>query len=433
MKKISVILLSLILFLVGCSDDTPGDDVNSSLNELLDEISQFEQGVEGDENEGENESEDAAFSYENALIEAVGERYLEGRAFMRAQDEEVFGELCAVFQIGTDTEDKFTTEEWLAVSQSGAVYSYDVALDEWEVFGVAPEVESTGVSVMDCIYALNEVYTDSFSAEYYDAEDEVKRGVYEREEDANGYNPPALLLGMNEATPDGYVEDPATVSYMPVYNFNSKADIYEHFSLYFTDRFLESIQHNVDMNFLEFDGALYLTRGGMGYGMSSLNFDNIDVSAMQDNTLIVDELLFGEPNGKIELTFIEEDGGLKIDDRNYILMFDLYNVNNDWMLIEVPDFSAYTTGNEMPTASNQFEEVETLGGYSVTFDGEYFEYLPGYIDLLKRCGFVITMDGHEGFYSAEYYLGDQTITVNAYGHNEDNGVTVEVNVIGAVG
>ncbi len=430
MKKILVILLPFVLFLVGCSNDTAGDDVNSSLNELLNELSQFEQ--EGAEGESEDE---VSFSYEDALVEAVGEAYLEGRAFMRADDEEIFGELCAVFQIGTNTEEKFTTEEWLAVSQTGEVYSYDVAMDEWSVFGAtsAPNTQDVSTSVMNCIYALNEVYTDRFSAEYYDAEDEIKKGVYEREEDANGYNPPALLLGMNEATPDGYVEDPAAVSYLPVYSFNSKADIYEHFSLYFTDRFLESIQHNVDMNFLEFDGALYLTRGGMGYGMSSLNFDNIDVSAMQDNTLIVDELLFGEPNGKIELTFIEEDGSLKLDERNYILMFDLYNVNNDWMLIEVPDFHAFVTGNELPTASNQFEEIGTLGGYSVTYDGDYYDHLPGYIDLLKRCGFVITMDGHEGFYSAEYYLDDQTITVNAYLHNEDNGVTMEVNVIGAVG
>ncbi len=399
-----------------CTADEGTDTIGSTFAQFTQDIAH---------NNENSVSENNEIDYEDILVDMVGVDYLEGRAIMRADDEEIFGEICAVFKVGTNTDERFTTEEWLAVSPTSRLYEYDVAGDEW--FEFVADSGLSSVTIADCIYALNEVYRDEFSAEYYDTEDMTKKAVYESEDAFYNDDAPALLIGINEGLPSGYFADPAEAIYFPVYNFNSLAELYEHLSLYFTQNYIENNQRLVEENFMEFDGTLYLVRGGRGYGMLSVGFDTIDYTNMSNNTLIIDQLTFGEPDGKAVVKFAYEDGSLKIDSAMYLLMYDLINLSPTLEGIEIPDFKGIVSGNELPTASNEFTVSQTQAEtYSIEYPGDYYDILLGYVNLLKLLGFNIIIDGYEGYYSAEKYEGDYTLTVNAYLLNEENGVVVEI-------
>ncbi len=430
MKKLILIVLIAVFCLMcsACNKSTENENINSTLSQFAQDIAQ-----NGNENTG---SEGEEKTYESVLVDVIGANYFEGRAVMRADDEEIFGEICAVFQVGTNTDERFVTEEWLAVSPNLQVYKYDVALDEWEKITSTSQNsgEVSEVDMANCLYALNEIYRDEFYAEYYDTNDMIKRAVYKSVDDFNNGAAPAMLLGINEDTPSGYFDDPTEVTYMPVYNFSSKEDIYEHFNLYFTQNYVSDMEWRIEHNFLEFDGALYLARGAMGYGAFSINLDTVDYVNVQNNTLIIEMLFFGEPDGYTVVKFVDENGALKIDSYNYLLMYDLHNVNLDWEFVEVPDFLAYASENSLPTAPDLFINSETqVDKYSVEYLGDYYSALQEYVKLLEQLDFNVVIDGYEGYYSAEKYYGDYTVTVNAYLLNEEDGAVVEIVKQAAVG
>ncbi len=88
-----------------------------------------DEGVGGQQNSSDENSDE---DYIEKIIAVVGEEYIAGRSFMRAEDEIIYDNLCAVFRIGTNTSEKFTTEEWLAVTHDGTdVYWYVVQDDNW--------------------------------------------------------------------------------------------------------------------------------------------------------------------------------------------------------------------------------------------------------------------------------------------------------------
>ncbi len=427
MKKTPLILLiAIVLTLNACAKDEGLGSINSSMSQLIDNLPSSE--------EAHSVEDFGEIDFEGMLIDTIGAAYFEGRAFMRADDEEINGETCAVFQVGSNNNEHFTTEEWLAVSQNSTVYKYDVALDEWSGFSPNTAASYSPEAMQNCIYALNEIYSDEYSAEFYDTADMVKTAVYESEDAFNDNAEPIMLIGQNDTVPVGYFADPIGTLYMPVYNFNSKAEIYEHFSNYFTENFINEIRPDVDRNFCEFDGELYLTRGSMGYGAYNVDFDSIDYSNIQDNTLIINTLYFGEPDGKVRIKFAQENGRLKIDKDVYILMYELHYLSPSFEFIEVPDFSAFTSENYLPTPYDEFVADETSPDtYRATYLGDYYEYLPDYADILKLIGFNVIIDGYEGFYSFEKYADDYLLTVNAYYMNEQDGVVVEVSRQVAVG
>ncbi len=429
MRKIIPVLLSICLILSACANEESTQNINSTLTQFAQDIT--ENNTENNNESSNNES--AQINYENILIDEIGASYFEGRALMRADDEEIKGEICAVFQVGTSTSERFTTEEWLAVSQSLQVYKYDVALDEWLEFTTNSQsvTDVSYVSIQDCIYALNEVFKDEFSAEYYYSEETDKKAVYESEQAFNNFEPPVLLIGVNDEIPNGYFADPLDLIYMQVYNFNSKNEIREHFSLYFTQNFIANLDYSIEYNFFEFDGELYLVRGGMGYGTYSVDFDTTNYDNMIDNTMLVNTLYFGEPEGQNRVTFAEENGYLKIDSSYYLHMYDLINVNSYLADIQVPDFSSFLSGNYIPTDSSEFEFYKDI--YSVKYLGEYYEYIPDYLNLFTLMGFTTIMDGYEGYYMVEKYDDNYTLTVNIYSLNDENGIVVEIYKQDAVG
>ena len=74
----------------------------------------------------------------------------------------------------------------------------------------------------------------------------------------------SVLYPEGEGLPAGYIQDPAYAIYYPVSNFVSKDDVREYLKNYMTDDVINGF--DIDANFIEYEGALYLQRGGRGYG-----------------------------------------------------------------------------------------------------------------------------------------------------------------------
>ncbi len=427
MKKslIAIFIISILLSSCSKTSDSPlEDNTDVPSSNVQDDIKDNEQDTtEQDSEEPTDVQVDADFDYEQALIDYVGLDFLEGRAFIRADDDEILGQLCAVFQIGTNSPEKFTTEQWLAVDKNGMVYSYDIVLDEWSTFTVPDKL-----SLADCMYMLNEVVREEFATEYYDSADQTKQAVYESEDAYKDYHLPIMLIAENETVPDGYIADPADASYFSVYNFSSKAELKEHLSLYFTQNYIENIQRSIDENFLEFEGALYLVRGGRGYGSEGIDLDTVDYDDMQNNIVIVDLVSHGEVYSKGYVIFVEEDGINKIDSYYNVGMYSLFFESSDIETYAVaPDFFAFANRNEAYTADFDYIASDTIpNAYEMTYLGDYSDLLPKYITFLKQLDYEVIIDGHEGYYSLEQRQGDHIVTINAYFLNEEDGVRVEV-------
>ncbi len=120
--------------LVRFSHDDTVIDYSPSLNMMDGSITIEDGGYLLELIETSTDDNTTDLTYENALAKVVGGEYLEGRALMRVEDQEILGNLCAVFKVGTNTEEKFTTEDWLAVSKNGTVYIYDIIADEWSEY-----------------------------------------------------------------------------------------------------------------------------------------------------------------------------------------------------------------------------------------------------------------------------------------------------------
>ncbi len=423
-KTSIIILVALSLLLSSCAQSDSSEQGNSSLSQFFNDLT--DNSVQSSSNAPEE------INYESILANVLGSSYLEGKAIMRVDDEQIFNVNCAVFQLGVHTDERFIVEEWFAVSDNSQVFTYDVALNEW--FEYTASTTKTPEQMQNCLYALNEIYIDEYSTEYYDTDDMIKKAVYESEEAFNNYEAPIMLIDLNEPIPDGYFPDLTEVLYMPVYNFNSKEQLYEHFSLYFTRQYMSEVKERVERAFFELDGALYLMRGGMGYGMFNLDLDSVDYTNMIDNMLIVDIHYFGEPDGNMLVKFEQESGSLKIDSVNFILMYDLYYVDPDWQYIKVPDFQAFVSENTLPTPPDYFAKSNIVQDtYIATYIGDYYDYLPEYVNMLEMLGFEVKMDGHEGFYILEKPIEGYLLTVNAYFLNEEDGVTIELNRQAAMG
>ena len=75
---------------------------------------------------------------------------------------------------------------------------------------------------------------------------------------------PAIIIGANDEIPSTYEEDPAAAYYYLVKNYKSMAELKAALAHYFSDEVIATL--NISDNLSEVDGALYLVRGGRGYG-----------------------------------------------------------------------------------------------------------------------------------------------------------------------
>ncbi len=364
-------------------------------------------------------TENIPFNYEQALVASLGSDYFEGRALRRAEDQVILGKVCAVFQVGTNAPEKFTTEEWLAVDTYGSIYTYDIVFDEWSLYSAK--------MVENALYMLNEIYSDSFNAELSDSAEDTKKAVYESERAFNNNEDPAMLIPPNASVPSGYIADPLGNTYVPVYNFSSKAEVHNYFSQFFTKEYMENMQWRLEGNFFEFDGEFYLVRSGMGYGVISIDLDSLDISTMKDDALIINTLAFGEFDGNYRVEFVEEDGVLKINSDFFISMYDRYNTIPGLEGLGVPDFLAFASNNMQYTKKELIVSSEPLPSTQrIIYLGEYDKTLPEYAKIFELFDFEVIVNGDDGFYMFEKYYDDFTLSVDAYFMVEEEGVIVEI-------
>ncbi len=447
MKKILfAFLIATAMLLSACGnevaqDETPpieGGNVEGEIDNNTEGQEQDDSKSETNEDTAEQDtSEDTpdGFDYEDAFVSAYGMANLEGRAFMRADDQEINGTICAVFKVGTNTPERFVTEQWLAVSQDGVLYSYDVAADLWSEYtgDTAPDADFT-VSAENCIYMLNELLSDNYSVEYYDTPDMLKKALYQSEDSFNQNDLPVQLVSIDAEVSGEFFEDPSSAIYYPIHNFSSLEELKEHYSTYFTESYIEGLSLVFKYNFLEYGDTLYLVRGGMGYGEVSIDFDNLDYSSVINDTMIVPTFIFGEDYGDYIVEFTTEQGIWKIDSSNYIANYDLINISDVFSGVDLADFLAFTTDNLEITPPDDFEPNGAVpNAYTITYYGDYHELLPKYSTLLKLQGFTATIDGYEGFYNFEKLVDGGLLTVNAYFINDENNITLEILLAPSVG
>lgn len=123
------------------------------------------------------------------------------------------------------------------------------------------------------------------------------------------------LMSANEELPEGYVEDPAAALYYPVTNFSSIQELKANAQNYILDAKIPNLDL-LEYDFLEFDGGLYLCRGGRGYGSEVCDLDTLKYLGEENGLKVVevDYFFFDEKTGTGKIYFENVDGNWIIVD-----------------------------------------------------------------------------------------------------------------------
>ena len=159
--------------------------------------------------------------------------------------------------------------------------------------------------ISEHIAALNEVLKETFGTDFdWDAE------TYSRlfkEEQTNGTAAeaiPDLMMKNSEirenGIPEGYFEDAGEADCYLIENYNSKAEIYDALGKFLSE---DIFAEEIELNIIEYDGRLYMVRGGRGYGVRSCSCFVITEQTETQIKAAGNYFLHGDPAGKIELVF----------------------------------------------------------------------------------------------------------------------------------
>ena len=123
------------------------------------------------------------------------------------------------------------------------------------------------------------------------------------------------LFPVQQELPDGAIQDPAAASYYPVQNFDSIEAVRTGLCAHMTEDAVADLALLED-NFLEYDGKLYLCRGGRGYGALLCAPDTLCYLREEDGMQVVqiDYTLFDQYDSTRLLRFVNTDSGWKIAD-----------------------------------------------------------------------------------------------------------------------
>lgn len=127
----------------------------------------------------------------------------------------------------------------------------------------------------------------------------------------DGMQQVGVLYRKGKPLPEGYKEDPAYADYYPVKNFHTNEEVWGHLSHYLSEKVIQEVFHS---DFLEYDGNLYLERGGRGYGTIVCEPDTAEYLREENGrpVLKIDYRAFGEYDHTAELYMIDTSEGWKI-------------------------------------------------------------------------------------------------------------------------
>ncbi len=248
--------------------------------------------------------------------------------------------------------------------------------------------------IKEHIVALNEARHELFFAEY------VQDVYYEFYfEDENSYwnsewnTVPDVVVqaGTENGSTEGLFYDFYERTVMEVTNFKTKDEVREYMRQWLDDSVFEKEGSNVDFNFMEFDGKLYLLRGNRGYGVVSYGNTEILSETETEITAVTHIYHFDHVEaGTADIRFEKRDGNWIITcvDENY------YNED--------------TTSDANPPTGKPviylYPEKETLVAVNLDFDGKltytYPELGSGWKVLAKPDGTLTNLADN----STHYYL-----------------------------
>lgn len=130
--------------------------------------------------------------------------------------------------------------------------------------------------------------------------------------DNNGRLQPEILYQKGTSLPRGYKQDPGYTDYYPVKNFKTNEEIRKCLSYYMTEEMLEQLFHD---DFLEYEGQLYLCRGGRGYGSTVCQPETAEYLREEkgQHMIKVDYWSFGEYDYTVQMVLTDTKEGWKID------------------------------------------------------------------------------------------------------------------------
>ena len=169
--------------------------------------------------------------------------------------------------------------------------------------------------IAEHIAALNEVFKETFYTGF-DWNDETYARLFKTEQ-VNGTTVeaiPDLMMKNSEiyenGIPEGYYEGADDADCYLVEDYCSKAEIYGALSEWLSkDVFAEEIERNM----IEYDGRLYMVRGGRGYSVQSCSGFVITEQTETEVKAIGNYFLHGDPAGKIELVFSVNNGKIILE------------------------------------------------------------------------------------------------------------------------
>ena len=121
------------------------------------------------------------------------------------------------------------------------------------------------------------------------------------------------LYPENAPLPEGCWEDPMMAMYYPVTNFSTNAQVRAQLEQFMTPALVSEKFHD---DFLEYDGSLYLVRGGRGYGALVCNPETLRYVGEENGNQVVsiDYELFGSFDHTATLVLCPEGSGWKLTD-----------------------------------------------------------------------------------------------------------------------
>lgn len=181
-----------------------------------------------------------------------------------------------------------------------------------------PEIEQELIA--EHVAALNEVFLETFCTGF-DWDDETYARLFKTEQ-VNGTTAeaiPDLMMKNSEiyenGIPEGYYEDAGDADCYLIEDYYNKAEISAILGKWLSENvFTEEIEQNI----IEYDGRLYMVRGGRGYGVQSCAGFVITGQTETEITATGKYFLQGEPHGTIDLLF-------SVDKEKIIL--ESYNIN----------------------------------------------------------------------------------------------------------
>ncbi len=165
---------------------------------------------------------------------------------------------------------------------------------------------------------------DSCVAETFGADADFTQGylrLYDTEEAAlAGENCAALVpeqeLSGTDGTYEGRYVDPGYASLYPISNYTAAADAEAYLKQYLSDAAYETmVGEALGWDLYEFEGKLYLVRGGRGYGAESYDWSTAAYRGRQNGLAIVTvgKRMFDEPSGTDAFFFgSDADGVYKV-------------------------------------------------------------------------------------------------------------------------